>query len=381
MHELQLCSPHDDLNSQAKPELWGKQIQEAPQCITLMAKCKLLLSKPLLEGLDLSANGIAHESLLVVMGRFYRMGESTFRSTAIRMKAVGRLTHDMWKPDGTVSDILKPDSTTIHLMILMPGIQDFCEKDLEILKESKEALQRPYEPSSETNVSGHASPVVLASIIASSIFASPLGPIVRIGAQWWVESRIRGLEEQKSTLDTVLSENLCENESLEELIKILNSTLKDLGILQREIAKFMDFLISIQDIVAAVKDGDDRVLIKDLTAKDIDDMNDDPRLKEDYLRDARIMKKRLFIASRATELYNEISDKFILPGVSWVGSLSPLDLCDEAYDKMEVEIEAKGSELSEGAKRLIMRRVDEIGIEIKVLDPQAHVTEVAKDTT
>ncbi|KAH7151351.1 hypothetical protein DER46DRAFT_690272 [Fusarium sp. MPI-SDFR-AT-0072] len=341
MHELQLCSPHDDLNSQAKPELWGKQIQEAPQCITLIAKCKLLLSKPLLEGLDL------HESLLVVMGRFYRMGESTFRSTAIRMKAVGRLTHDMWKPDGTShmkSGLSKIAESVSQISAVKKDFSEWRRTTNDLLEclESK-------------TFSGHASPVVLASIIASSIFASPLGPIVRIGAQWWVESRIRGLEEQKSTLDTVLSENLCENESLEELIKILNSTLKDLGILQREIAKFMDFLISIQDIVAAVKDGDDRVLIKDLTAKDIDDMNDDPRLKEDYLRDARIMKKRLFIASRATELYNEISDKFILPGVSWVGSLSPLDLCDEAYDKMEVEIEAKGSELSEGAKRLIMR--------------------------
>jgi hypothetical protein len=64
------------------------------------------------------------------------------------------------------------------------------------------------------------------------------------------------------------------------MIQILRSTLKDLDNLQREIANFMDFLISIQDIVAAVKDGDDRVLIRDLTAKDIDDMNDDPQLKE-----------------------------------------------------------------------------------------------------
>ncbi|TVY75526.1 hypothetical protein Focb16_v005039 [Fusarium oxysporum f. sp. cubense] len=139
--------------------------------------------------------------------------------------------------------------------------------------------------------------------------------------------------------------------------------------------------------MVVVKDGDDRVLIRDLTAKDIDDMNDDPQLKEDYLRDARLMKKRLFIASRATELYNEISDKFILPGVSWVGRLSTLNLSDEAYDKMELEIEAKRSELSEGAKRLIMERVDEIGIALKVHDPQstavpqANVTEVAEDTS
>jgi hypothetical protein len=67
------------------------------------------------------------------------------------------------------------------------------------------------------------------------------------------------------------------------------------------------------------------------------------------------MKKRLFIASSATELYNEISDKFILPGVDWAGRLSTLNLSDEAYEKMELEIEAKGSELSEGAKRLVMK--------------------------
>jgi hypothetical protein len=54
MAELHFRSPLDDLNSQAQRQLWGKQIQKAPQCITLMAKCKLLLSKALLEGLDLS---------------------------------------------------------------------------------------------------------------------------------------------------------------------------------------------------------------------------------------------------------------------------------------------------------------------------------------
>ncbi|KAK2924634.1 hypothetical protein FoTM2_014912 [Fusarium oxysporum f. sp. vasinfectum] len=274
MAELQLCSTRDDLNSQAQPQLWGTQIQDAPLCIILMARCKLLLSKASLAGLDLSGSGLTHQSLLVAMGRFHRMGESTFRSTATRMRTVGCLTHDMCKPDGTG-----------------------------------------------------------------------------------------------------------------EMIDILYSTLQDLDNLQMEIAKFMDFLIGIQDIMVVVKDGDDRVLIRDLTAKDIDDMNDDPQLKEDYLRDARLMKKRLFIASRATELYNEISDKFILPGVSWVGRLSTLNLSDEAYDKMELEIEAKRSELSEGAKRLIMERVDEIGIALKVHDPQstavpqANVTEVAEDTS
>ncbi|KAL5593633.1 hypothetical protein FOBRF1_012735 [Fusarium oxysporum] len=171
------------------------------------------------------------------------------------------------------------------------------------------------------------------------------------------------------------------------MINILKSTLEDLDTLQREIANFMDFLISIQDIVATVKDGDDGVLTKDLTAKDIDDMNDDPQLKKDYLRDVSLMKERLSIASRATELYNELSDKFLVPAIDWVGRLSTLNLSDEAYGKMKLQINAKRSELSEGAKQLIMKRVDEIGIALKVHDPQstavpqANVTEVVEDTS
>ncbi|VTT59353.1 unnamed protein product [Fusarium fujikuroi] len=234
MTELELRSTHDDIHSQAQPQLWGKQIQEAPQCITLMAKCKLLLSKASMEGLEVSPNGPEQEPLLVVMGRFCRMGESTFRSTATRMKAVGRLTHDMWKLDGT-------------------------------------------------------------------------------------------------------------------------------------------------DIVAEVKDGDDRVLIKDLTAQDIDDMNDDPQLKKDYLRDVSLMKERLSIASRATGLYTELSDKFILPAIDWVGTLSTLNLSDKAYGEMELQISAKRLELSEGAEQLVMKRVAEIGIELKARCPQATVTELADD--
>ncbi|KAF5568696.1 hypothetical protein FPHYL_2649 [Fusarium phyllophilum] len=395
MAELELCSPRDDLHSQAQPQLWGKQIQGAPQCITLMAKCNLLLSKALMEGIEVSPNGPEHEPLLVLMGRFCRMGESTFRSTATRMKAVGRLTRDMWKPNGTL------DSVTKHINMKPCRMRDLrlqshmksglskigqsvseisavkddfsewttttnilldCLRKKTYLMESREALLSPFEGSLETNVPRQASPVVLASIIVSAISESPLGSIVQLGSQWWVQSRIRRLEQQIGILNTVLGDSQW-----------------DLDKLQREIAKFMDFLISIQDIVATVQDGDDRVLIKDLTAEDIDDMNDDPQLKKDYLRDVSLMKERLTIASRATELYNELSDKLVLPAIDWVGRLSTLNLSDEAYGEMELEINAKRLELSEGAKQLIMMRVADIGIELKAQDPQANVTELAED--
>ncbi|KAF5608515.1 hypothetical protein FPANT_439 [Fusarium pseudoanthophilum] len=183
--------------------------------------------------------------------------------------------------------------------------------------------------------------------MASKIFEPSLGPIVRLASKWWIGSSTRRLEQQISVLNTALRENRSENESL--------------------------------DIVATVKDGDDRVLIKDLTAQDIDDMNDDPQLKKDYLRDVSLMKERLSIASRATELYNELSDKLIVPAIDWVGGLSTLNMSNESYGEMELEIKAKRLELSEGAKKLIMKRVAEIGIELKADYPQANVTELTED--
>ncbi|KAG9501860.1 hypothetical protein J7337_007556 [Fusarium musae] len=215
--------------------------------------------------------------------------------------------------------------------------------------------------------------------MASKILEPSLGPIVRLASQWWLGSNTRKLEQQISVLNTALCENRSENESLEEMIKILKDTVEDLGDLQREIVRFMDFLIGIQDIVATVKDGDDRVLIKDLTAQDIDDMNDDPQLKNDYLRDVSLMKERLSIASRATELYNELSDKLIVPAIDWVGGLSTLNMSNESYGEMELEIKAKRLELSEGAEQLIMKRVAKIGIELKADYPQANVTELTED--
>ncbi|KAF5551459.1 hypothetical protein FNAPI_7471 [Fusarium napiforme] len=215
--------------------------------------------------------------------------------------------------------------------------------------------------------------------MASKIFEPSLGPIVRLASQWWLGSSTRRLEQQISILNTALSESQSESESLEKMIKILKNTVEDLDNLQREIVRFMDFLIAIQDIVATVKDGDDRVLIKDLTAQDIDDMNDDPQLKNDYLRDVSLMKERLSIASRATELYNELSDKLIVPAIDWVGGLSTLNMSDESYGEMELQIDAKRLELSEGAENLIMKRVAEIGIGLKADYPQANVTELTED--
>lgn len=63
-------------------------------------------------------------------------------------------------------------------------------------------------------VSVSVNPGIIASAIASVIFTSPLGPVVKVGAQWYIESRIKDLEEQISTLNTELNDSLRENGSL-----------------------------------------------------------------------------------------------------------------------------------------------------------------------
>lgn len=60
MGDAQLVSSYDELIHQNKPHSWGKQIQQAPQCIILMARCKLLVSRSSLISLDISGYGLKY---------------------------------------------------------------------------------------------------------------------------------------------------------------------------------------------------------------------------------------------------------------------------------------------------------------------------------
>lgn len=65
------------------------------------------------------------------------------------------------------------------------------------------------------------------------------------------------------------------------------------------------------------------------------------------------MRDRFHIAAKATGLYNEISDKFILPGISWLGGLCFIDSSDETYEKSLLEIKDQENHLCRGAEHLI----------------------------
>lgn len=65
------------------------------------------------------------------------------------------------------------------------------------------------------------------------------------------------------------------------------------------------------------------------------------------------MQSRLFIASKAASLYNEVSKEFIIQGVSWVTGFYFVDASEEVYKKGELEIQTKEAELCGRAKEFI----------------------------
>ncbi|KAI3570606.1 hypothetical protein IWW34DRAFT_839072 [Fusarium oxysporum f. sp. albedinis] len=157
--------------------------------------------------------------------------------------------------------------------------------------------------------------------------------------------------------------------------------------MSEQIENFLEFLLGIQKIMAVIDDGHDRVLMRNLAPDDLDELNRDPELKRDFLRDADRMKDRFLIASKAAALYNEISDMCIIPGVAWVGGLCFVHSSNDAYEESLLEIQTQERQLCERSRQLITQRVDEIGIELKVLSrksaksPANSTTKSVKEMT
>ncbi|KAG7408187.1 hypothetical protein Forpe1208_v011836 [Fusarium oxysporum f. sp. rapae] len=172
-----------------------------------------------------------------------------------------------------------------------------------------------------------------------------------------------------------------------DVVAILNKTLEDLTKLQEQIENFLEFLLGIQKIMAVIDDGHDRVLMRNLAPDDLDELNRDPELKRDFLRDADRMKDRFLIASKAAALYNEISDMCIIPGVAWVGGLCFVHSSNDAYEESILEIQTQERQLCERPRQLITQRVDEISIELEVLSrksaksPANSTTKSVKEMT
>ena len=63
MMSEQLFSVRDDLGEQAKPHIWGDQIRGTLDCIALMARCNLLMSKESLGTLEIRGKGLQYVGL------------------------------------------------------------------------------------------------------------------------------------------------------------------------------------------------------------------------------------------------------------------------------------------------------------------------------
>ncbi|KAL4727983.1 hypothetical protein ACLX1H_004690 [Fusarium chlamydosporum] len=182
------------------------------------------------------------------------------------------------------------------------------------------------------------------------------------------------LQGKIKSLDDKVNEIQNEIESTMDVREVLARTLQDLDELQMQIEPFMAFLINIQRVMADIQDDHKQVLIGNSTTGVLDAYNQDKKLRQDYNRDANDIKQRFLLVSKAASLYNEVSDHFILPGVSWLTGLSFNDVSDNVYNKHELDIQAKELDLCGGARQLITRRIDEIGIELKLADPASVET-------
>ncbi|KAJ0329344.1 hypothetical protein COL922a_012848, partial [Colletotrichum nupharicola] len=84
--------------------------------------------------------------------------------------------------------------------------------------------------------------------------------------------------------------------------------------------------------------------------------------------DVLLMKTRFLIASKATSLYNEVSDRFVIPGVRWLRGLRLVGSTDDVFTDKVKKIEERGSRIGAETMHLICKRVDELGVEIEVLN-------------
>jgi hypothetical protein len=65
------------------------------------------------------------------------------------------------------------------------------------------------------------------------------------------------------------------------------------------------------------------------------------------------MKTRFLLASKASALYNEVSELFVIPGFSWLTEFRLTDGSDDMAEKMVAEIERQRTEICKGAEKHI----------------------------
>uniref|UniRef100_A0A0D2YCR1 Uncharacterized protein n=1 Tax=Fusarium oxysporum (strain Fo5176) TaxID=660025 RepID=A0A0D2YCR1_FUSOF len=275
MDEQQLIFRDDDLYNQTAPRKWGHQIQQAPQCIILMAHCKL------------------YDSLRANIGHCTHMGQEAFRSASEQMGRVAVLTKAMSEVEGTsliTSGLRAVDESVNTIAHVKENFSQWKYETQNVLRALDEKTT-----SNETQKKE-------------------------------AERKIVGTQRYEETLQK-------HRQKLEESREVFNEALQDYKDTYNDFRTRAPGVDAVFSAMAALF-MNPKLIVAGMS---------------DFLRDADRMKDRFLIASKAAALYNEISDMCIIPGVAW--------------------------------------RVDEIGIELKVLSrksaksPANSTTKSVKEMT
>ncbi|CZS85845.1 unnamed protein product [Fusarium graminearum] len=438
MDQQQLLPRRNDLQDQADPAKWGHQIQNAPECIILMARCKLLMSQQSITALDIYVEGLKYTSLRANIRECAQLGQDALRKTAEQMGTVNCLAFEMAKDSGIVDSIQRytvnerqsvlwqrrreeyikrgRNNVAKSVRIIAELKQDYVQwnevtkillsaleqKTTDNEKEKKETEKLLAERQRErdriqqriiaqTEATQHLKStwdsltrgfIVVRENSARIELGLTVGAVMAVGVPVLINAalsaglpgRMDYLQENIKVLDDRVNELHDEIGSTIGMKELLAETLQDLSNLQKQVEHFMDFLIGIQRVMDNIQDEQGLYLMEGMTPQDQDEIRQDHETRRDYANDGELMKSKFMTAYKATTLYNEVSNTYIHPGVSWLTGLC-FDDTEADFKKGILEIEEKRNELCGGAEKLVDRRINEIRIELKVVDPAPSAKE------
>ncbi|UZP43099.1 hypothetical protein NXS19_010915 [Fusarium pseudograminearum] len=436
MDQQQLLPLRNDLQDHADPEKWGHQIQNAPECIILMARCKLLMSQPSITALDIHVKGLKYTSLRVNIRECAQLGQDALRKTAEQMGTANCLAYDMAKDSGIIDSIQRytvndrqsllwqrrreeyikrgRNNVAKSVRIIAELKQDYVQwnevtkillsaleqKTTDSMKEKKDTEKRL----AERQRRSHSAPQIDVGepykgvygcegkqpwnelgLTGAAVMAVGVPVLIQAALSAGLPGRMDYLQENIKVLDDRVNDLHDEIGSTIGMKKLLEETLQDLSNLQKQVEHFMDFLIGIQRVMDNIQDEQGLYLMEGMTPDDQDQIRQDHETRRDYANDGELMRSKFMTAYKATTLYNEVSNTYIRPGVSWLTGLC-FDDTEADFKKGILEIEEKRNELCGGAKELVDRRINEIRIDLKVVDPvpsaketNDHVEEVTEN--
>ncbi|KAF0635116.1 hypothetical protein FPSE5266_06391 [Fusarium pseudograminearum] len=224
------------------------------------------------------------------------------------------------------------------------------------------------------------SPGIELGLTGVALMAVGVPVLIQAALSAGLPGRMDYLQENIKVLDDRVNDLHDEIGSTIGMKKLLEETLRDLSNLQKQVEHFMDFLIGIQRVMDNIQDEQGLYLMEGMTPDDQDQIRHDHETRRDYANDGELMKSKFMTAYKATTLYNEVSNTYIRPGVSWLTGLC-FDDTEADFKKGILEIEEKRNELCGGAKELVDRRINEIGIDLKVVDPAPSAKETNEEVT